>query len=73
VKFTETKGGTELGFKVDKEASDLNAANFDERTGTVRVVGGLTLDHVKVRCVAEIDLKTLEGQGHLEKIEAVAA
>jgi uncharacterized protein YbdZ (MbtH family) len=73
VKFTETKGGTELGFKVDKEASDLNAANFDEGTGTVRVVGGLTLDHVKVRCVAEIDLKTLEGQGHLEKIEAVAA
>lgn len=73
VKFTETKGGTELGFKVDKEASDLNAANFDEGTGTVRIVGGLTLDHVKVRCVAEIDLKTLEGQGHLEKIEAVAA
>jgi len=73
VKFTETKGGTELGFKVDKEASDLNAANFDEGTGTVRVVGGLTLDHVKVRCVAEIDLKTLEGQGHLEKLEAVAA
>ena len=73
VKFTETKGGTELGFKVDKEASDLNAANFDEGTGTVRIVGGLTLDHVKVRCVAEIDLKTLEGQGHLEKLEAVAA
>jgi len=73
VKFTETKGGTELGFKVDKEASDLNAANFDEGTGTVRIVGGLTLDHVKVRCVAEIDLKTLEGQGHLEKLEALAA
>jgi len=73
VKFTETKGGTELGFKVDKDASDLNAANFDEGTGAVRIVGGLSLDHVKVRCVAEIDLKTLEGQGHLEKVEAVAA
>src|SRR5689334_18135820 len=47
VKFTETKGGTELGFRVDKEASDLSAANFDEGTGKVRLVGGLTLDYVK--------------------------
>src|SRR5215218_7537989 len=56
VKFTETKGGTELGFKVDAGASDLSGANFDEGTGKVRIVGGLTLDYVKVRCIAEIDL-----------------
>ena len=70
VKFTETKGGTDLGFKVDKDASDLSAANFEDGTGKVRVVGGLTLDYVKVRCIAEIDLKTLEGLGHLEKAAA---
>jgi uncharacterized protein YbdZ (MbtH family) len=73
VTFTETKGGTELGFKVDKDASDLSGANFDEGTGKVRLVGGLTLDYVKVRCIAEIELPTLAGQGHLEKVEEAAA
>ena len=73
IKFTETQGGTELGFKLDKDASDFNAANFEEGSGKVRLVGGLTLDYNKVRCIAEIDLSTLEGQGHLEKVEAAAA
>jgi uncharacterized protein YbdZ (MbtH family) len=72
VKFTETQGGTELGFKVDPGASDLSGANFDEGTGKARIVGGLTLDYVKVRCIAEIDLKTLEGVGHLEKVSEAA-
>ena len=70
VKFTNTKGGTELGFKVDKDASDLSEANFNEGTGQARVVGGLSLDYTKVRCVANIDLQTLAGLGHLEKVEA---
>jgi uncharacterized protein YbdZ (MbtH family) len=73
VKFTETKGGTELGFKVDANASDLTGANFDEGTGKVKVAGNLTLDYTKVRCIAEIDLKTLDGVGHLEKIAEAAA
>ena len=73
VKFTETKGGTELGFKVDAGGSDLSGANFDEGTGKVRIVGGLTLDYVKVRCIAEIDLKTLEGVGHLERVAEAGA
>jgi uncharacterized protein YbdZ (MbtH family) len=72
VKFTETKGGTELGFRVDKDASDLSNANFEEGTGKVRVVGGLTLDYTKVRCIADIDLQTLEGVGHLEKVQEAA-
>jgi|SRR5687768_4424769 len=72
VKFTETQGGTELGFKVDKDASDITGADFEAGTGKVRVVGGLTLDYTKVRCVANIDLATLAGEGHLEKVEAAA-
>jgi uncharacterized protein YbdZ (MbtH family) len=70
VKFTNTKGGTELGFKVDKDASDLSEADFNEGTGQVRVVGGLSLDYTNVRCIANIDLQTLAGVGHLEKVEA---
>ena len=73
VKFPNTKGGTELGFRVDKEASDLSGADFDAGAGKVRLVGGLTLDYVKVRCIAEIDLPALQGKGHLEKVEEAAA
>jgi uncharacterized protein YbdZ (MbtH family) len=73
VKFTETKGGTELGFKLDKDVSDLSGANFEEGSGKVRLVGGLTLDYTKVRCIAEIDLATLEGLGHLEKVQEATA
>lgn len=73
VKFTETKGGTELGFKVDKDASQLDEANFEAGTGKIRLVGGLTLDYTKVRCIAEIDLATLAGAGHLEKVQEAVA
>ncbi len=69
VKFTDTKGGTELGVRLDQEATDLSKADFDNQTGSVHLVGSLTLDYVKVRCVADIDLKTLTGKGHLEPVE----
>lgn len=65
LKFTETKGGTELGCKLDKELSKLDDADFDKATGTVHIVGDLTLDYVKVQLVADIDLSTLKGKGNL--------
>jgi uncharacterized protein YbdZ (MbtH family) len=69
IKFTQTKGGTELGVRLDRDACDFSKADFENGSGTVHVEGGLTLDYVKVRCVAEIDLKTLEGTGRLEKVD----
>ena len=66
VKFTQTRGGTELGVPLDKARSDLTHANFDQETGKVRVCGELTLDYVPVRVVADIDLPSLQGEGHLE-------
>jgi hypothetical protein len=69
IKFTETKGGTELGVRLDREVSDLSKADFDTETGNVHLVGNLTLNYVKVQCVADIDLKTLEGKGHLVPLE----
>lgn len=65
VNFTGTKGGTELGFPVDREATDLSAADFDNGTGTVHVEGRLVLNDDPVRCVADISLATLKGTGHL--------
>ena len=65
IKFTQTRGGTELGFRLDRSASDFSHADFESGTGTAHVEGNLTLDYVKVKCVADIDLSTLAGTGRL--------
>src|SRR5919108_860143 len=70
VKFTQTRGGTELGVRLDTAACDFSRADFDNQIGTVHLEGGLALDFVKVRCIADIDLTTLAGQGHLEIVKA---
>jgi len=66
VKFTDTRGGTELGVRLDQDATDVDQASFEGKSGVVHLVGSLTLDYVPVRCVADIDLETLSGVGHLE-------
>ncbi|EHC19670.1 MbtH domain protein [Fischerella thermalis CCMEE 5273] len=70
IKFTDTRGGTDLGVRLDREASNFNEADFEHQTGKVQLVGNLTLNYVKVRCIADIDLATLEGKGYLEPVEA---
>jgi hypothetical protein len=71
IKFLKTKGGTELGVRMDPGHCDLTAANWDAGTGKVKIVGSLILNYVRVRCHASIDLKTLNGTGHLEILEEV--
>jgi hypothetical protein len=71
IKFTGTRGGTDLGVRVDKSATDLSQAYFDQATGIAHVEGTLTLNYVKVRCIADIDLETLNGTGHLVALEEV--
>jgi uncharacterized protein YbdZ (MbtH family) len=68
IKFTETRGGTELGVRLDRDTIDLSRADFESQTGTAHLEGELTLDYVKVRCVADIDLQTLKGKGHLARM-----
>jgi hypothetical protein len=69
IKFTETRGGTDLGIRLDRDASDLSAADFDQGKGTVHVEGTLILNDDPVRCIADIDLSTLTGTGHLRVVE----
>lgn len=73
VKFTQTRGGTELGFSLDRATTDISKANFDEGTGAVHVEGNLILNDDPVRCIADIDLATLKGTGRLALEEKVAA
>lgn len=71
IKFTGTRGGTDLGVRVDKSGTHLEQADFAQQTGVVHVEGTLTLNYVKVRCIADIDLETLNGTGHLVALEEV--
>ncbi len=71
IKFTGTRGGTDLGVRVDKQTTNLSQAYFEQRTGVAHVEGTLTLNYVKVRCVADIDMETLNGTGHLVALEEV--
>jgi hypothetical protein len=73
VKFTETRGGTELSFPLDRDTADLSAANFDEGTGTVHVEGSVILNGDPIRCIADIDLATLKGTGRVLLEERAAA
>ncbi|MFL6283824.1 MAG: MbtH family protein [Pyrinomonadaceae bacterium] len=70
VNFTDTNPGTELGVRLDKDACELGGGDFEGGSGRVKVVGGLTLDYVKLRCEMEVDLATLAGSGRLEGVEA---
>jgi hypothetical protein len=72
IKFTDTRGGTELGVRLDRDACDLSKADFEKETGTAHFVGNLTLNYVKVQCIATIDIKTLEGNGHLVPLGEVS-
>jgi uncharacterized protein YbdZ (MbtH family) len=65
LKFTATRGGTELGVRLDRETLDLSRADFENGVGTAHLEGCLTLNYVKVRCLADLDLQTLTGKGHL--------
>lgn len=72
IKFTDTRGGTDLGIRLDREATDLSKADFEKGTGTIHVEGNLTLNYDPVRLFADIDLATLNGTGHLEPREVAA-
>jgi uncharacterized protein YbdZ (MbtH family) len=70
VRFTGTRGGTELGVTLDPGTAERLKAQVSGSEGTVKVVGQLVLDSIPVRCVADIDLATLAGVGKLELVSA---
>jgi hypothetical protein len=65
LRFTETRGGTELGVRLDPGLLDLSAADFEHGTGSAKLSGELILDYTRVRCDATIELATLRGTGRL--------
>jgi len=71
IRFPGTRGGTILGFDLDEERTRLSGGDLYNREGAVRLAGEVTLDYVRCRCVADIDLATLRGTGRFEVIETV--
>ncbi|MNC25500.1 hypothetical protein D3C76_198800 [compost metagenome] len=65
IKFTETKGGTDLNLRVDPAATRLDEADFTAGTGRIHIEGTLALNFIPVRCVADIDVASLSGLGWL--------
>ncbi len=69
--FTETKGGTELGFDLDKERSNWKDCNFIKNKGIIHLEGEIILNYNKVRIIADINIESLSGIGHLLFINEV--
>jgi hypothetical protein len=69
IRFTGTRGQTELGVRLDREKTDVSMADFTQGAGTVKIVGTLTLDYVPVVFHGTIDLATLAGSGRLEPVQ----
>ncbi|MEL7003770.1 MAG: MbtH domain protein [Bacteroidota bacterium] len=66
IMFKQTQ--TELGIKLDRKKCDFSSCNLNEGMGKVHLEGGVTLNFETVRVVADLDLRTLEGQGKLKLI-----
>ena len=69
IKFTQTKGGTELGISVDLSNTNLKELDFDRKEGFLHIEGTTNLNYNAVRCIADIDLATRKGEGCLQVVE----
>jgi uncharacterized protein YbdZ (MbtH family) len=68
IKFTGTRGGTELDVTLDPDRIASAIKDLQHRQ-TMLLEGSLRLNYVNVRCVAEIDTKTFTGRGGLEVVQ----
>jgi hypothetical protein len=62
------KTDTELGIRLKRDECNFESADFTAGRGHVHIVGGLTLDYNKVKCIADIDISTCEGLANLEPV-----
>lgn len=65
ITFTQIGLPSGLGVELDPEKCDFETADFEGRRGQVHLEGTVTLNREPFRCVAFIDLSTLDGTGYL--------
>ena len=66
IKFTQTKGGTELGINVDLNATNIQNLDFTKGKGLLHIEGTTNLNYNAVRLIADIDLASRKGEGYLQ-------
>jgi uncharacterized protein YbdZ (MbtH family) len=64
IRFTQTRGGTQVGLQLDKSTRLVALADVDNGRRAVHLEGELILDHAKVRCVVDLDVASLCGEGY---------
>ena len=69
IKFTQTRGGTELGINVDLNNTNLTEIDFNKGEGLLHIEGTTNLNYNAVSCIADIDLATRKGEGCLQVVE----
>jgi hypothetical protein len=75
IKFTQTKGGTELGINVNLDKTNVGDVDFSKGEGSLHIEGTTNLNYNEVRCISDINIKTRKGKGYLEieKEEIIAS
>jgi hypothetical protein len=54
--------------KLDPNSGSLVQNDWEGADGTFHLEGDLTVNYRKVRCIADIELKTFAGRGRLEPV-----
>ena len=68
IKFTKTRGGTELGINVDLNSTNVKDLDFTKGEGLLHIEGTTNLNYNAVRLIADIDLASRKGEGYLEVV-----
>jgi len=68
IKFTQTRGGTELGINVDLKSTNVKDLDFTKGEGLLHIEGTTNLNYNAVRLIADIDLASRKGKGYLEVV-----
>lgn len=73
IKFTQTKGGTELGINVDLNSTNVKDLDFIRGEGLLHIEGTTSLNYNAVRLIANIDLASKKGEGYLQLLSEESA
>ena len=68
IKFTKTRGGTELGINVDLNSTNVKDLDFTKGEGLLHIEGTTNLNYNAVRLIADIDLASGKGEGYLKVV-----
>jgi hypothetical protein len=68
IKFTQTRGSTELGINVDLRSTNVKDLDFTKGEGSLHIEGTTNLNYNVVRLIADIDLASRKGEGYLEVV-----